>query len=129
MARGFGERDVWRRTGYTGRKLSHVKVGDIIKCFRNVEAEFSVGKRRMYYKDKTYKDGTASTIKERRRVLPCRLIVTHVYDFYICVRDLDKDRTDTLDFGDLVMLGVEPAFEGYSVKEHRINHPVPWQVK
>ena len=129
MAKGFRSNDTWRRTGYTGRTISHIKVGDVIKCFRNVEAEFSVGKRRNYYKDDWYKDGTASTIRQRRNVLSCRLLVTGVYDHYILVKDMDKARDDTLCMGDLVLLGLEPGFEGYDKKVHEIKPPVPMQLK
>lgn len=128
MAKWFRSNDTWRHEGYTGRTISHVKVGDVIECYRNVQAEFSVGKRRNYYKSKYYSDGNNSKMVESRKRLKCRLRVVKVYPFFIQVEDMDKQWHDTLDFGDLVFLGIEPGFEGYSDKEHRLKEPLPWQL-
>ena len=130
MGKGFKTNDVWRKTGFTERKVSKVKAGDVINCYRRL-APAQIGSdmshRNIYLKSDRMKDkyGNYNILKN---VVSAKVIVTKVYDHYICIRDLDTGRDDTLNMGDLVLLGIEPSFLGGDIKEHAIKYPLPVQL-
>ena len=110
------------------RKITKVKMGDIIHCWRDVMSLFSnPGRRKSYYKTEFIDD------KEHRgrrgNVCACKLIVTTVYDYYISVQDLKTGDLDTLTLGDLVMMGYEPEFLGSCIEEHVIKYGAPVSLR
>lgn len=116
----------FRRSPTTNnRKITKVKMGDIIRCWRSTDLTTfsSPGRRHDYHKTQYLEDKQQRGY--RRNVYACKLIVTAVYDYYIYVQDKQDGWIDTLTLGDLVMLGYEPEYLGSCLEEHRIKTNAP----